>query len=523
MGLPARLHLGPLPDDFATELTSMAFNPPTPGDDLSAIEIPFTGEILGHVAIGGEAEVDAAFAAARSAQPDWNALGVAERAKIFERFHHLVLDNWELMADMVQIEAGKDRQSATEEVMDVAINSRFYSHKAGKLLKEQRVPGSMPFATRTVIQREPRGVVGQISPWNFPLALGISDAIPAMIAGNTVVAKPDSTTPFTSLLVAKLLQLAGLPQGVFTLVTGPGRVVGNAIAHQCDYLMFTGSTATGRGLGKIAGERLIGYSAELGGKNPLIVAADADMTRAVRESVNAVFANTGQLCVSVERIYVEAPIYDEFVERFAQATRNLTLGNTLDWNYQVGSLASASQLRTISAFVGDAVSKGAKVLAGGKARPELGPYFYEPTVLVDVTEEMDVCREETFGPVVYVQKVANLTEAVTLANDTEYGLNGAVMAKSATGRRIASQIMAGSVGINDGYMASWSSVSAPIGGMKASGMARRHGAEGILKYTESRTVAQQRVIPIKGPGFLPKGYFVRFLLAFLRRAHRYLP
>lgn len=511
MALPRRLTLGPLPPSLHYALQQVAANPLDAPASLdvtsvpagaSAIEAPFTGETIGYVKLGTSEDVDSAFAEARAAQAQWAATPVAERAAILLSFHDLVLQHRDILADMVQLETGKDRGNALDEVSDVALNARYYATQGRKLLADHRVRGALPVLTKTVVQRAPRGVVGQISPWNFPLTLGVSDAIPALMAGNAVVAKPDSNTPFTMLLAVHLLYMAGLPRNLFRVVTGPGRSVGNTIAQQCDYLMFTGSTATGRTLGKIAGERLIGYSAELGGKNPMIIAADAKLPAIMPQVISGCFANTGQLCVSIERIYVEAAIYDDFLRAFIAATRNLTIGVGFDTTNQVGSLASRSQLETVEKFVAQAREAGATVVAGGRHRPDLGPYFYEPTILTGAHEGVDLYRQEVFGPVVYVEKVATLDEAVARANDTEYGLNASVMGAPATAEAVARQIMAGSVTVNDGYSASWGSTAAPGGGMKASGMARRHGPEGLTKYTETRTVARQRGMSVRGPALL---------------------
>ncbi len=518
MSLPSRLSLGPLPDDVHSALQGIAANPLVPGRNATpvAVEIPFTGATLGYVAAGDEGDVDEAIARARVAQRQWARTGWAQRRRVFLRFHDLVLRHRDLLTDIIQLETGKDRVSALDEVFDVAINARYYARNAERLLADQRVPGALPVVTKTRVQRVPRGIVGQISPWNYPLALGISDAIPALLAGNAVVAKPDSATPFTALLAAGLLRRAGLPEHALQIVTGSGREVGAALAERCDYLMFTGSTRTGKELGRIAGGRLIGYSAELGGKNPMIVAADADLDRTIPAALSACFSNSGQLCVSIERIYVEAGVYDEFERRFVAATRAMPLGNTLAWNYQMGSLAGQQQLDTVQRFVADAVDKGARVLTGGDRVPELGPYFYTPTVLADVPEDALLRTDEVFGPVVYLEKVPDLKQAVRRANDTRYGLNASVFAAPRTAQSIARRLQAGSVTINDGYAAAWASIHAPSGGMKESGVGRRHGAEGIRKYTETRTVAEQRLVSMRGPEGVDRGHYARVAATALR-------
>ncbi len=508
--MSTRLKQGRLPEQIQRKLLRLCANTHTPHreeQERYSVRSAFSGEEIAYVYTGDERDVDFAFDRARQAQRTWAATPVKQRQAIFKDFHDRVLREREYLMDVVQLETGKNRLSALDEVLDVASNARFYANQAGRLLADRSNSGAFPLVTKNVVQRSPKGVVGQISPWNYPLALGISDAIPALLAGNAVVAKPDWNTPFSALAVIHLLYESGLPRDLFQVVTGSGQVVGAAIAERCDYLMFTGSTATGRILGKTAGERLIGYSAELGGKNPMIISADADLDRVVREAPSACFSNSGQLCVSIERIYVEAEVYDTFTRRFSEAVKQMRLGAGFDWDIEMGSLINQDQLDRVSEFVDDAVEKGATVLAGAKARPDLGPYFYEPTVLVDVPEEAKLRTQEVFGPVVFIEKVANLDEAVALANDTDYGLNACVFAASDTGWDVASRIQSGGVGINDGYAATWASVASPLGGMKQSGMGRRHGDEGLLKYTEARNVAEQRVISIRGPkGLSRKAY-----------------
>ncbi|MEJ5997929.1 succinic semialdehyde dehydrogenase [Corynebacterium sp. H130] len=434
------------------------------------------------------------FALARRAQA--TRPSTDELAKVFLRYHDLVLARQSELLDAIQAETGKARGHAFEEVLDVAITSRHYAHIAQKLLKSRRVKGALPLLTRTIVDREPVGVVGIISPWNYPLSLAISDAIPALLAGNAVVLKPDSKTPNTALLAAEILYECGMPRELFQVVPGSGETVGQEIAHNCDYLMFTGSTATGRKLGAIAGERLIGYSAELGGKNPLLVDESADIEKAAEIAVNACFANSGQLCISIERIYAPRTIATEFTERFVAKTRNLRVGIG-GWDYDMGSLISEDHARKVHEFVEDAVAHGAQILTGGN--PPKGR-LYQPTILAAVPEGARLKTEEVFGPVVYIEVVDSIDEAVARANDTEYGLNASVVAKPRVGWRIARQLHAGTVNINEGYAAAWASVSAPMGGWKDSGLGRRHGVDGLLKFTETRTVAEQRVLPVSGHG-----------------------
>jgi acyl-CoA reductase-like NAD-dependent aldehyde dehydrogenase len=285
--------------------------------------------------------------------------------------------------------------------------------------------------------------------------------------------------------------------------------------------MYTGSTATGRVVGQQAAARLIGASLELGGKNPMVVLADADLDRTVEGAMRACFSNAGQLCISMERIYVERPVYDEFLRRLADRAGRMVLGSGLDYTSEMGSLQSERQLDTVVAHVDDAVAKGATVVTGGRPRPDLGPYFYEPTVLTGVTPDMACAADETFGPVVAVYPVRDADEAVELANTTTYGLNASVWSRSRRrAREVARRIRAGTVNVNEGYGSAWASTDAPMGGMKESGVGRRHGAEGIRKYTEAQTVSVQRGVRFEPMFGLSYGRFADLVVAAMRMLRR---
>ncbi|MCQ9342196.1 succinic semialdehyde dehydrogenase [Corynebacterium kozikiae] len=480
---------------------------------MSSAEIiitnPRTGEVLATVPSMGISDVDVAFSRARAAAKRWAQTNVRERAAVFLRLHDLLLEHRDELLETIVLETGKNRASAFEEVMDTVINARYYGKKGPSLLKPRRAKGALPVITSTVVEHVPVGVVGIISPWNYPLTLTLSDAIPALLAGNGVVIKPDSQTPMSLLLAERLLLEAGLPEDLLQVVTGPGSVVGDAIARQCDYLMFTGSTATGRVLGAIAGERLIGYSAELGGKNPLIITEDANMASTIRGALNACFSNSGQLCISIERIYVHQARYQEFLEGFVAAVRKMRIG-TGGWAEDMGSLISAKQVDAAMDFVNNAIDSGATLHCGGRL-PDLGASFMAPVVLSGVSETADVHKQEVFGPVVYVEPYSNVEEVISRANATDYGLNASVFGKPATAKAIARRIMAGSVNINDGYAATFGSIDAPMGGMKASGLGRRHSSVGLLKYTEARTTSIQRLTPIQGPEELNREQYAKLV------------
>jgi succinate-semialdehyde dehydrogenase/glutarate-semialdehyde dehydrogenase len=343
-------------------------------------------------------------------------------------------------------------------------------------------------------------VVGVISPWNYPLTLSISDALPALAAGNGVVIKADTQTPFSALWGAAVFEEAGLPAGLVQVITGSGSELGPELIDRVEYVMFTGSTEVGRKVASQAAERLVPSSMELGGKNAMLVLEDADLDRAIEGAERALFSNAGQLCISVERLFVHEAVADEFVKRLLDRTKEIKLGAELGYHDDMGSLISQDQLETVQEHVADAVDKGAKLLTGGNARPDVGPYFYEPTLLGDVREGMTLFRDETFGPVVAISRFSSEDDVIERANDSDFGLNASIWTKDTDrGRRIGARLKAGTVNVNEGFIAAWGSVDAPMGGMKDSGLGRRHGAEGIRKYTESQTVSVQRLLPISPP------------------------
>lgn len=462
---------------------------------------PFTGSVLYQLPTSTEADLDHAFDNARKAQIAWSLIDLSERKRIILRFHDLLMQERHAGLDIVQWETGKARRDANEEILDVCITSRHYARDAKRLLKSRRHFGALPGLTGVVENRIPKGVVGIISPWNYPITLAASDAIPALLAGNSVVLKPDIQTTLCALWIADLLSQAGLPEGVFTVVSGEGPVVGPMVIDRADYIMFTGSTAVGRSVAARCGERLIGASMELGGKNAMVVRADVDPETAASIAVRASFANSGQLCISMERIYVQETVYQSFLEAFVRRTAALRMTAHLGWGAEMGSLISEKQAKRVQEHVDQAVGQGAVVHTGGKRRPDIGPYFFEPTILTGVNDSMTLCAQETFGPVVAVYPVSSDSEAIERANDTEYGLNASVITRDiAVGQRIARQLHAGTVNINEGYAAAWASKRAPMGGMGASGLGRRHGDEGFWKYTEPQTVATQRALGF-GPQF----------------------
>lgn len=472
----------------------------TSGSMVSPIS-PFPGVEIESVPESSKSDVVAAVANARKAQVAWANTEVSHRVKILDKFHDLLLANQDLLLTAIQKETGKSRFHAADEILSLTMIAAHYAKIGKRALKPQRRTGALPIFTKTLMVSQPKGVVGVISPWNYPLTLSICDALPAILAGNTVVIRPDNQTPWSAIHGLELLSQAGLPAGVVTIVIGDGHTIGTALIDEVDYVCFTGSTKTGKVVAAQAGSRLIGASLELGGKNPMIVCADANLETFLEVAVRGCFTSAGQLCVSIERMYIHESIYEKFLAAFLEKVKGLKLGAQLGWGYDVGSLATDALANRVTEAISTAVQKGAKVETGGKRRTDIGPNVFEPTVLTGVTKEMKISTEEVFGPCVYVQSFATTEEAIALANDSIYGLSASVVtSKARNGRRIAEQIRSGSVNINEGFAAAYGSVAAPMGGMGQSGLGRRHGIEGLLRFTQPQTIAQQRWVSI-GPKF----------------------
>jgi succinate-semialdehyde dehydrogenase/glutarate-semialdehyde dehydrogenase len=476
-----------LTDQFLESLVARV--PSTSGGTWKLTEV-YTGDVLVELPQSTPDDIEAAYAAAREAQREWAAWPLRKRLKVFKKAHTLLVDNAQTTADLIQAESGKNRRMAIEETCDPPMVISHYLKRAPKLLASTKRGGPVPVVSTSTEIRQPKGVVGIIAPWNFPFATGLSDAIPALMAGNGVVLKPDNKTALSPLYGVSLLEQAGLPNGLFQVVCGEGPDVGPTLIDNANYVMFTGSTATGRSIGERAGRNLIGCCLELGGKNPMVVMPDADVDEVVQGALFGVFGNTGQICMHIERIYLPDTLYEPFKEKFVAAAEGLRIEASYDFGPELGSLVSVDHRDRVASHVEDAVAKGATVVTGGKPRPDLGPAFYEPTVLEGVTQDMLAGSCETFGPVVALHRYSSIDEAVALANDTDYGLNASVWgtdlkAAEAMARRIES----GNVNVNDSLAAAYASKGTPSGGIKQSGVGARHGDQGLLKYTDVQNLA----------------------------------
>lgn len=472
---------------------------PVASGEAKALCTPLTGELISELTLSTDSDVKTAFGKARTAQADWQKVSLSERVQILKKFADLVITDQATALDIVQLENGKARGNAHDELLDVVLTTQYYTKRAPKLLKPKLRQGAFPIVTRTTEVHHPIGVVGFISPWNYPLTLAISDMLPALLAGNAAVLKPDLQTSFSALWAVEKLFDAGLPQDVVQVVIGEGADLGPLLVAQADYIMFTGSTRVGRIVASGAGERLIGASMELGGKNTMVIDKSVVISKAVEQAKRGAFANAGQLCIGTERIAVHADVYDEFVAAFSMSVDEMKIQNTIGWGSDLGVLISEKQLQTTTRHVADALAQGARVVAGGSPAVDAGPLAYRPTVLVDVPTTAEVCNIETFGPVCSIYKWSSDDELVEFINNTEYGLSAAIVStNSAWANQIARRIRTGAVNINDSFAAAYASIDAPMGGMKASGVGRRHGTNGLLKYTESQTIAEQRWINL-GP------------------------
>ena len=469
------------------------------------VENPATGAPIRRVPEMDAQEVAGLVERARAAQPDWAAAGFAERRGVALDLRRWLIANRARVIDTIVEETGKTREDALiAEIAYVADGLGFWGKKAEKYLRDERIRAHSPllFGKQFVLRYRPHGVVGVIGPWNYPLTNNFGDAIPALMAGNTVVLKPSEVTPLTSLLMAEALEEIGAPRDIYLVATGGGEA-GGALVDNVDMVMFTGSTRTGRKVAAQAAERLIPASLELGGKDPMIVLEDADLARAANAAVTYALSNGGQTCISVERVYVAEAVHDAFVSRVVEQVRGLRQGppGALG-SVDVGAVTFPDQLETIERHVTDAVEKGAQVLTGGR-RGEAPGRFYEPTVLTEVDHSMQVMTEETFGPVLPIMRVGSKEEAVRLANDSPYGLDASVWGGDVEeAGRIARELESGAVCVNDAVV-NYLALELPFGGAKESGLGARHGAAGIRKYCATQSLMVTRMGLKREANFLP--------------------
>ena len=490
-------------------------------DSHFALINPVSGKRVADIPQMTAAQVETAINKLRTqAAPSWSATPIRDRAKVLLRLHDLMFKNQDKMLDVLQLETGKSRAHAFEEFAGAAGSARYYGRKAAKFMKRESTSAGVPILTQTWVEHDPVGVVGVITPWNYPLALTMLDVLPALAAGNVIIQKADNQTSLTTLFCRLLAVEAGLPENAWTIVAGDGATVGHAITDHSDYVAFTGSTATGRLVAERASKRLIGYSLELGGKNPMIVLQGANLGRAAELAIGAAFGSAGQLCVSTERVYVHNSDRDAFLAELSRRTDELVLGKTGHFDSDIGSLTSAAQLARVQGFITDATEHGARILSGGVTDPELGPNFFRPTVLVDVNDEAKMFKSEVFGPVIAVEGYATIDDAIEKANDTEFGLNASVIGNQSEAVRVASRLKAGSVNVNEGFRASFASMGSPMGGMKHSGMGRRNGRQGMLRYTDTRTVGIAKfgfALPTRGRHYKTMAPLLKILSALLKR------
>jgi len=458
-----------------------------------AISSPVTRDPIGEIEVQNAADVRAALERARKAQPAWAALPVEERARFVRRALGILVEKQDRVVEVVVRESGKPATEARMmEVFAACDAMAYWSKRAPRLLRTERVPlhGLLKLTKKLEIAYRPLGVVGVISPWNGPVILSLNPTVQALLAGNTVLLKPSEVTPFSGRIAADLFREAGLPEGVLELLTGDGETGAALCEAGVDKISFTGSVATGRRVAVACAERLIPCTLELGGKDAMIVCADADLDAAAGGAIAGGFLNAGQFCCGTERVYVVADVADAFIEKVVARTR--ALRQEVSGEFDVGAMFWPRQLDIVARQVDEAVAGGARVLVGGRKNPRLGGLYYEPTVVVDVRSEMALMREETFGPVLPIVRVRDVDEAIARANETTYGLGANVWTRdSRLAGEIARRIDSGSVCVNDLTM-TYGVPEAPFGGRKESGVGHVHGRDGLRGYCHAQPLIRDR-------------------------------
>jgi acyl-CoA reductase-like NAD-dependent aldehyde dehydrogenase len=463
---------------------------PEPIDTIVNTE-PATGRPFPPLPIASASEVRHAVDAARRAQPAWAALGYRRRRDALLAFQKELVKAKEEVADVLTREAGKPRFEAfSTEIFTVADLTNFYARRAEALLRDDPIPLHLFVNKKSVLRYSPRGVIGVISPWNFPFSIPIGDVVMALAAGNAVVLKPSEFTPLIALKARELFDRAGLPADLFRVVVGRG-ATGAALIESADMIVFTGSVPTGRKIARACGERLIPCVLELGGKDPAIVLKDADLDRAARTIVWGAFVNSGQVCASVERVYVQHEVAAKFQEKVVAFTKTLRQGDPTTGMVDLGAMVTQPQLEKVTAQVEQARAAGATVLTGGAPLPGPGRY-YPPTVLTGVRPEMELMKEETFGPVLPLTVVGSEEEAVRLANDSPFGLSAYVFGRKSHAERVADQLMAGTVMVNE-VVYTHGMPETPWGGIKTSGLGHVHGLQGLKDLSIQRHLHSERV------------------------------
>ena len=473
------------------------------------VRSPVDGTVIGSVPNSSDQAVATAVAEVRAEQPAWEELGPQARSRVLLEYRDWVLDNLERLLDVMQLESGKVRQDAAFEPASAVDVISYYARNAARFMADRRVrPHGLLTATKAMtLRHRPYQVVGHISPWNFPFFIPVGDSVPALLAGAAVLVKPSEISPLVAVEAALGWQEIGAPD-VFRVLTGDGRT-GAALVDHVDFVQFTGSARTGRAIATRAADRLIPCSLELGGKDPMIVLDDADLERSVAGAMWGGLFNSGQACVSVERIYVQEGIYEAFTTRLVERVRQLRHGvDTVAGGMEIGAMATPEQVRLVQSHVQDAVDRGATVLTGGRSgradEPDGKGNWFQPTVVVGVDQQSRLMQEETFGPVLPVVQVRDGDEAVRLANDSEFGLSASVWSKDTTrALSLARRIEAGAVNVNDVYT-NIAAVPLPMAGWGSSGLGHRFGgAAGLLRFCRTQAVVRARLTPADEPLWFP--------------------
>ena len=465
-----------------------------------AVHNPATQETIGTLPNMTASQIAVAVANAAAAQKRWAAVPVRDRLKILKRFGQLLCDQKTRVAATISREAGKpEAEALSTEILVVLDTVKYLIDNAPQFLLPESIPHGNPAMKlkRGTLLREPYGVIGIISPWNYPFSVPSAETLAALVTGNAVVLKPSEFTPYSSLELQRLLIEAGLDSDLLHVITGDGSAGAALLSADIQKIVFTGSVATGKRVAQAAAARLLPVVLELGGKDPMIVLEDADVDVASSGAVWGAFMNAGQTCLSVERCYVHESIYQKFLDRCMEKTAKLCIGHGTDAKTDFGPMIHKRQLQIVESHVQDAIARGARLLTGGKALSQLGPNFFAPTILADVDHSMTIMREETFGPVLPVRSFKTEDEAVALANDSEFGLAASIFTGNRSrGEALARRIDAGTVMIND-VIACFGISEAPHGGVKASGIGRTHGRFGLEEMVWPKYVDSDRVPRMK--------------------------